>query len=156
MLSGISIRAAAVEDVPTLIRHRRMMWWDMGRRDERALQVMEQAAREYFSAAVADVSYRGYLAVNDSEEIVGGGGIVISAWPGILSQRQPRRAMILNMYVEKPYRRQGIARALMETMIVCCRSEGFLHVGLHASDEGRGLYEQLGFQPTNEMRLDLK
>jgi len=26
-------------------------------------------------------------------------------------------------------------------------------VNLHASDEGRTLYEKLGFAPTNEMRL---
>ncbi len=156
MLSGICIRPATVNDVSTLIRHRRMMWWDMGRRDDRAFQVMEEAAREYFPAAVADGSYRGFLAVTNSGEVVGGGGIVISAWPGVLGQRQPRRAMILNMYVEKPYRRRGIARALMETMIDFCRREGFAHVGLHASDEGRPLYEKLGFKPTNEMRLNLK
>jgi len=28
-------------------------------------------------------------------------------------------------------------------------------VSLHASDDGRKLYEELGFQPTNEMRLEL-
>ncbi len=156
MIDGICIRTATVNDVPTLILHRRMMWWDMGRRDDRAFEAMEEAAREYFPAAVADGSYRGFLAVTNSGEVVGGGGIVISAWPGILGQRQPRRAMILNMYVEKPYRRRGIARALMETMIDFCRREGFAHVGLHASDEGRPLYEKLGFKPTNEMRLDLK
>ncbi len=156
MVEGVSIRAATVDDVSTLIHHRRMMWWDMGRRDERAFEVMEEAAREYFPAAVTDGSYRGFLAVNDEGEVVGGGGIVISAWPGILGQRQPKRPMILNMYVEKPYRRRGIARALMETMIEWCRREGFAHVGLHASEEGRLLYEKLGFKPTNEMRLDLQ
>ena len=156
MLNGISIRAATIDDIPTLIRHRRMMWWDMGRQDESALQLMESAAREYFPAAVADGSYRGFLAVTDSGETVGGGGIVISPWPGSLNQREPRRAMILNMYVEKPYRRRGIARALMETIIEWCRGEGFTYVGLHASDEGRPLYEQLGFHATNEMRLELK
>jgi hypothetical protein len=28
-------------------------------------------------------------------------------------------------------------------------------VNLHASKEGRALYEKLGFEPTNEMRLKL-
>jgi hypothetical protein len=27
-------------------------------------------------------------------------------------------------------------------------------VTLHASEEGRGIYERLGFRQTNEMRLD--
>jgi hypothetical protein len=43
----------------------------------------------------------------------------------------------------------------MEIMISWCREQDFANVGLHASDEGRPLYEKLGFQPTNEMRLDL-
>ncbi len=156
MVPGITLRVATADDIPVLLHHRRSMWWDIGRQDVAVLDRMEAAAREYFSSAVPDGSYRGFLAVNKAGEIVGGGGIVISPWPGSFRQDKPRRAMILNMYVEKPYRRRGIARALMETMIDWCRTEGFAHVGLHASDEGRPLYEQLGFQPTNEMRLELK
>lgn len=54
-----------MDDVPALIRHRRMMWWDMGRRDESALNLMEEAAREYFPAAVATGSYRGFVAITE-------------------------------------------------------------------------------------------
>ena len=62
--------------------------------------------------------------------------------------------MVLNLYVERDQRRRGVARELMKAMIVWCRDNGFSSVGLHASDEGRPLYEQLGFKATNEMRLD--
>ena len=153
--SQVNIRIATAADIPLLVRHRRMMWWDMGRRDEAALRLMEESAMEYFATAIADGSYRGFLAANENGYVVGGGGIVVSRWPGTLGQRQPLRAMILNMYVEREHRRRGIARALMQTMIAWCREIGFLSVGLHASDEGRPLYEQLGFEPTNEMRLTL-
>jgi len=43
----------------------------------------------------------------------------------------------------------------MQAMIAWCRENGFVSVELHASDEGRGLYEQLGFEATGEMRLIL-
>jgi GNAT superfamily N-acetyltransferase len=155
-MADVKIRAADVSDVPTLIHHRYMMWWDMGRREEKALRLMETAANEYFQAAVAEGSYVGFLAENASGAVIGGGGIVVSAWPGVLGQRQPRRAMILNMYVEPDHRRQGIARALMEKMIAWCQENEFASVGLHASDQGRGLYEKLGFKPTIEMRLELR
>jgi GNAT superfamily N-acetyltransferase len=155
-MGEMTIRAAGVDDIDFLVRHRRMMWWDMGRRNEAELGLMEEAAREYFAVAVGKGSYRGFLAVAARGKVVGGAGIVLSAWPGILGQRSPRRAMILNMYVEREYRRRGIARALMVKMISWCRENGFVSVGLHASDEGRSLYEQLGFEPTNEMRLDLR
>jgi GNAT superfamily N-acetyltransferase len=154
-MSEMRIRAATLADIATLIHHRRMMWWDMGRRNEAALVLMEAAAGEYFRTAVLDGSYVGFLAENESGAITGGGGIVISPWPGILGQRSPRKAMILNLYVEPACRRRGIARALMEAMIGWCRENGFGNVSLHASDRGRPLYKQLGFEPTNEMRLDL-
>jgi GNAT superfamily N-acetyltransferase len=57
--------------------------------------------------------------------------------------------------VEREHRRKGVARELMKVMIAWCRENGFTSVGLHASEEGRPLYEQLSFQPTNEMRLNL-
>ncbi len=155
-MNGISIRPATVDDIPTLLHHRRSMWWDMGRRDEAILAMLEPAAQEYFSAAVPDGSYRGFLAVNQEGKVIGGAGIVISPWPGQFHQPQPKRAMILNMYVERDYRRRGIGRALMETMIAWCRKNQFSAVGLHASEEGRPLYEKMGFRPTNEMRLDLR
>ena len=40
-MSQVQIRPATAADIPVLIRHRRMMWWDMGRRDEAALRLME-------------------------------------------------------------------------------------------------------------------
>ena len=150
------IRQATSSDIPVLLRHRRMMWWDIGRRDEKALEMMERAATEYFAQAVPQGSYRGFLAIDASGKVIGGGGIVISPWPGVLGQIQAKRAMILNLYVEREHRRQGVANALMKRMIGWCRENGFCSVALHASEDGRALYEQLGFKPSNEMRLDFE
>ena len=155
-MQEMKIRPARLSDITALIRHRRMMWWELGRRDETALDLMQVAANEYFSSAVADGSYLGFLAEDNSGAVVGGGGIVVSPWPGVLGQRQPRRAMILNMYVERKHRRKGVARALMEAMIAWCRENEFAYVSLHASEQGRHLYEKLGFKPTDEMRLELR
>jgi len=41
-------------------------------------------------------------------------------------------------------------------MIAWCRAQGFAGVTLHASDQGRPLYESLSFEPTTEMRLKLR
>jgi GNAT superfamily N-acetyltransferase len=146
-----TLRPATIADLDTLVRHRYAMWHDMGR-DPKLLAIMEPAAREYFTAEVANGGYLGWLAESDGQ-IIGGAGIVISAWPGNPGSTLAKRAMVLNMYVERDYRRRGIARALMETVIAWCKAQGFSAVGLHASDEGRPLYESMGFQPTNEMRL---
>jgi ribonuclease P/MRP protein subunit POP5 len=53
--------------------------------------------------------------------------------------------------------RRGTERelSLALTTITYCRENGWPRISLHASEMGRGLYEELGFQPTNEMRLVL-
>jgi GNAT superfamily N-acetyltransferase len=155
MLDDIRIRHATPTDLPIILHHRRSMYEDMGTRDAKALDVMVATSEPYFRAALADGSYRGFLAETNDNRVVGGGGIVISPWPAHPSDSQARRAMILNMYTEKAYRRRGIARLLMLTMMRWLRNEGFPKVGLHASDDGRPLYESLGFQVSNEMEIKL-
>jgi hypothetical protein len=41
----------------------------------------------------------------------------------------------------------------MQTALDWCRANGIRAVILHSSDDGRKLYQALGFEPTNEMRL---
>jgi hypothetical protein len=45
---------------------------------------------------------------------------------------------------------------LTKTILDWCRDQGLAAVYLHASKSGRPLYESLGFEPTNEMRLKLR
>jgi GNAT superfamily N-acetyltransferase len=155
MNRDISIREATPKDIAEIVRHRRGMYEDMDYKDARALDAMVSATEPYFSEALANKSFRGWLALA-GKRVVGGGGIVISPWPSHPYDLECRKATILNMYVDPDYRRRGIARQLMKTMIEWCRTEGFATVSLHASKHGRPLYETLGFEPTNEMRLKLR
>ena len=155
MPENIKIRPATLSDIATILHHRRSMYEDMGKRDERALSMMAEASEPYFREALSDGTYRGFLAENNEGRVIAGGGIVISPWPAQPSELHARRAMILNMYTEKDYRRRGIAKRLMLTMLEYLRKEGFPKVSLHASDEGRPLYESLGFEISNEMTLKL-
>ncbi len=150
-----TIRTATNADVDAIVHHRCEMYRSMGYTDSAALDRVASYCRPFFEAAVADGSYRPWMAVIPDGRIVGGGGVGLIAWPGNPRDPRCRRAIILNMYVEPEFRRRGIARALMQTMIDWCRSEGLVTVDLHASDEGRPLYESMGFQATNEMRLTL-
>ena len=51
-------------------------------------------------------------------------------------------------------RRSGPTR-IVRAILDWCRTQGVTRVTLHASEEGRGIYERLGFSQTNEMRLEL-
>ena len=60
--------------------------------------------------------------------------------------------LILNIYVEPAWRRRGLARRLMTTILEWAPSAGVVRLVLHASSDGRPLYESLGFVASNEMR----
>jgi GNAT superfamily N-acetyltransferase len=128
------------------------MFREMGGRYAELLEQFEPASRSYFQIALTTGTYYGVFAELHGE-VVAGGGIVIVDWPGSPLNLGPKRAWILNIYVEPRERRRGFARLIMETLIDWCRQNGFQSVALHASAHGHRLYEKLGFHSTNEMRL---
>ena len=148
-----TIREATVADLDTILHHRRSMFLDMGQRNEAALEAMMLTSKPFFAQRLADGRYRAWFVENSLHQVVSGGGVNIFDFPSSVTDPSPQRALIVNMYTERPYRRKGIARKLMETMIGWCHKQGFGSVVLHASEEGRPLYQKLGFQATNEMRL---
>ena len=150
----LTVREASASYIPEILRQRRRMYEDMHYNNAIALDTMASLSSSYLKTAMADGSFRAWLAVDDAR-VVAGGAVVISPWPAHPYDLQCRRATILNVYTDPEYRRRGIARQLMQTMIAWCKREGFPRVTLHASDDGRALYESLGFEPSNEMRLSL-
>ena len=149
------IRQATTADVDVILDHRRHMFADMGRGDEHARDVMVDAARPFIEAGLRTGSYRGWL-VDVDGRIVAGGGLAIVPFQPTPSDPRPQRVWIVNMYTEPGFRRQGLAKRVLDTMVVWCRNAGMKEVFLHASDAGRPLYELLGFTPMNEMKLVLE
>jgi GNAT superfamily N-acetyltransferase len=151
----IRIRAAGPADLNHILRHRRAMFAEMGFRDEAVLGNVEERSREYFSEALQNGMYRAWLAEDLKGQVVAGGGIVISRWPGYPGENRAEKAWILNMYTDPAARRHGIAKRLLDVMIEWCRTRGLSMVSLHASAAGRTLYESVGFRSTNEMMLTI-
>ena len=151
----VTIREGTVADIPEIVRQRRRMYEDMDYADTKALSKMVALTSDYLNKAIPEGLFRSWLAC-DNERVVAGGAVVISPWPSHAYDLECRRATILNVYTEPEYRRRGIARQIMETIIAWCKREGFARVTLHASEDGRHLYESLGFADSNEMRLNLR
>jgi len=91
----------------------------------------------------------------DMRHVVAGAGVQIRTivprpGPGGAVFVGPQ-ALVLNVHAEPGWRRRGIAEALMRAVLACADAAAMSSVVLHASDAGRGLYERLGFRPTNEM-----
>jgi GNAT superfamily N-acetyltransferase len=156
MTEDFTLRGATPDDIGIVMHHRRSMFCDMGHRDGRELAAMIATSEPLFLTGLTTGSYRGWFFAAPSGTVVAGGGIILLDYHSSPTDPLAKRPFIVNMYTEPEYRRRGLARRLMGTMIDWCREEGFGGVLLHASDEGRPLYESLGFEPTNEMHLKLR
>jgi len=154
-LPSLHIREATPADIPEILRQRRAMYEDMDYKDAAALSAMVSISTSYLEKAMAEGSFRSWLASVENRTVAGG-AIIISPWPAHPYDLECRRATILNVYTDREYRRRGVARQIMQTMIDWCRAEGFAQVALHASPDGRPLYESLGFAVSNEMKLTLR
>ncbi len=155
MRENLIIREATPDDVPEILRQRRAMYLDMDYADSPELAEMLATCEPYLRRSLADGSFRSWLALL-GQKIVGGGAVIISPWLSHPHDLECRRATILNVYVYPEFRRRGVARMLMKTMMDWCRQQNFASVFLHASKDGRPLYDSLGFESTNEMKLKLR
>jgi ribosomal protein S18 acetylase RimI-like enzyme len=159
--SAFRIRVATVADISWLARHRAAMFRDMGRLAASSEATLVRATEDYLREALPKEEYLGWVAESTASHAspVGGAGVQLrSLLP------RPRsvgdglefgpEAIVLNVYVEPEWRRRGVGEALMRSVLDALVERGIGRVVLHASPDGRRLYERLGFVPTNEMLLE--
>ena len=156
-MKGLSIRRATAADAGVLARHRADMFRDMGQLTDDLRGTLVEAARAYFAAAIPDGRYVAWVAEVEGT-VVGGAGVQLRELlprpaPGGRALVRGPQGLILNVFTERAWRRRGVAAALMRELLGWCRANGIESLVLHASADGRPLYERLGFTPTNEMRL---
>jgi GNAT superfamily N-acetyltransferase len=154
------VRRAGAEDIPTLACHRAWMFRDMGKLPADKSEALQEATASYLRAALPRGEYVAWVAeaAGTPPVIVGGAGVQLR--PILPRPREGGgdlelgpEAIVLNVYVELDWRRRGVAQALMRALLDELAARGVQRIVLHASEDGRRLYERLGFVPTNEMRL---
>jgi hypothetical protein len=93
----IKIREAAPDESAIILHHRRSMFRDMGEVTVEELDRMVEVARPWLARALADGSYRHWLALDGSGRIAGGGGVLIGPWPANPRDPCTERAVILSL-----------------------------------------------------------
>jgi GNAT superfamily N-acetyltransferase len=151
----INLRRATLDgsDIEAIVRHRRAMFHDMGYSDDSALDPMSARFRPWLRRKMESGEYLTWFALAPDSSIASGLGLWLMDWPPHMVGASQRRGNILNVYTEPCWRRQGMARALMQVALEWCANNHLDTVILHSSEEGRGLYQSFGFEPTNEMRF---
>jgi GNAT superfamily N-acetyltransferase len=127
----------------------------MGYSDEAALDSMSERFRVWLREHMSEGDYLAWLITAPDGTLAAGAGLWLMDWPPHMIGKGARRGNILNVYTHPDFRRRGLARELMKAALAWCGENGVDTVILHASPEGRTLYESMGFSPTNEMRLRL-
>lgn len=146
----LRMATAANADLDALVHQRRRMFEDMGVGDDAGREQMSAIFREWAREHIHAGDYLAWVACV-GDDIMGGAGLLLLEWPAAPDGDASPRGYIYNVYVEAAYRRRGIARRLVEAVLAECAARKIKRVRLHASDEGRPLYEKLGFVATNEM-----
>ncbi|HEY2860934.1 MAG TPA: GNAT family N-acetyltransferase [Terracidiphilus sp.] len=144
-------RLAAAADAALIATHRRAMFEAMDSGTPEELDEMTRNFEPWLAPRLADGRYTGWV-TTDHDEPIASAGLLILDWPP--HPRDPvgtQRGYILNVFVDSRYRRRGLAHQLVQLCMDEARRRNLRITTLHASNEGRPVYEQLGFTGSNEM-----
>jgi GNAT superfamily N-acetyltransferase len=161
MAATFRVRRATVAEADIIARHRAEMFWEMGLLRRALYDDLLAATVRYLAEAMPTEDYIGWFAALEDapQEIVGGVGLLQRRVPPHPLDRRGETGLavgwqgtVLNLYTEPAWRRRGVAEFLMRHVLAWAPDAGLETLVLHASTEGRPLYERLGFVATNAMR----
>ncbi len=163
MSHPFKIRLATRTDLDVISDHRARMFTDMGELSSEQFETFRAQSKDTLHSMIERNQYVGWLASPHDEpgNIVAGAGVTLREvaphpQPNALGKFEivsGQQAIIQNVYTEPAWRRRGLGTLLMKEIIAWSRKTGIDSLVLHASDEGRALYEKLGFVATTEMRF---
>src|SRR5690349_5850186 len=141
MDNGLQIRLATAEDIPIILRQRRLMFEEISDHDPAKLDAMTASYKEWLGELLASGKYVGWFVVNDAEEVVAGVGMWVQQLMPNPYEASGYRGHVVNVFTEPEYRHRGLARQLMVTLLDWAKAHGITSMTLNASVYGRSLYE---------------
>ncbi len=161
MSERFEVRSVTPADALVVARQRAEMFTDMGELPRDLYDPLVAASARRLEEAIRTQEYAGWLAALRvaPQEIIAGAGVQLRRvlprpmrGPGGVRLAEGRQGIVLNVFTERAWRRQGVAELLMRHVVSWAAEAGLESLVLHGSPEGRRLYERMGFVPTNEMR----
>jgi len=147
---NLNYRKATLKDIDLLTKSRiEVLRAANGLSDDADMTEVKHQSYEYYRKALHDSTHTAYLVFN-GDRFAGAGGI--SYYQVMPTFRNPsgNKAYIMNIYTRPEYRRQGIARRMLDILIKDAKARGISFITLEATPMGRPLYEKAGFVPLND------
>jgi GNAT superfamily N-acetyltransferase len=149
----VELSQATLADINILVKHRLGMFHDMYPDLSRAIQASEEETREWIKQRLLDGTLIGFIVRTEDAQAAGSGCLWIKKEQPNPTHPLLEAPYLLSLYTEKRFRRMGVARLVVKTAVAWSREHGYDRMSLHATDVGKSLYEEFGFEPTNEMKL---
>lgn len=157
----MDIRIATDQDIKKLSFHHRMMFEDICQNKgsklpkERSIEI-ERAYEKKLETELCNGTCKAWVVVEKSKVVASGAITLVSFVPNP-SDLSSKVAYLHSMYTERSHRNKGYAQKIIEQVLDHCKSQGIKRITLNASNEGKPVYEKIGFKTAdNFMRLLLK
>lgn len=143
----VEIRIAAKDDIELLMSSRLEMLKVVNNlpADYEYSEEIVRESRDYF----LNGDHITVLAIDDGK-VIGCASMSFMWIMPTFSHPTGKRAHLMNVYTKSEYRRQGIARKMVNMLIDETWKRGATEISLDATTMGRPLYESLGFTNSTE------
>ena len=143
----VEIRIAAKDDIELLMSSRLEMLKVVNNlpADYEYSEEIVRESRDYF----LNGDHITVLAIDDGK-VIGCASMSFMWIMPTFSHPTGKRAHLMNVYTRSEYRRQGIARKMVNMLIDETWKRGATEISLDATTMGRPLYESLGFTNSTE------
>jgi ribosomal protein S18 acetylase RimI-like enzyme len=140
---SVAVRRATTDDIPTLVDLRFAFVTEFAPEEGDDDEARKSVA-EYLARALPSEAFLAWLVLDDDDVVATGGMVVYERMMRSKGAGVGSEGYILNVYTLPEHRRRGHAIRMMEALLDCARERG-IRLTLVATEDGKGLYEKLGF-----------
>ena len=144
-------RHAELRDIEALCRIRKQQLTEEGNTADCNI---DKELKEFFQSQIQEKTLTEWIAEEDGM-IAATAAVQFLRMPPTFRNPSGIRGYVTNMYTAPQYRRRGIASRLLELVKKEAEKRGVHQLLLHASRDGRFLYEARGFQKLEDW-MELK
>jgi ribosomal protein S18 acetylase RimI-like enzyme len=150
----LTLRQATLNDLEALVQLRLELLREVGNlKDDTDTAALAKAIQQYLGEKMPRGEFLAWVAQVD-RQIVATSGAIVFQRPPIDGNLSGWETYVMNIYTLPQWRRKGIATALLEEIIRFVQATNARRIWLHASEDGKHLYEKFGFVSTaTEMEL---
>jgi GNAT superfamily N-acetyltransferase len=142
---NITYHKATIDEVSILVEKRILFALELsGQQNEEAILLLRNQMTQYFSKATIENSCISFIAKCDGM-VAGIGSCHFREMPGNFKNPSGKWGYIMNMYTVPEFRRRGICKGILNSLVEEGKKYGITAFDLHATKEGERVYVKEGF-----------